>query len=132
MRNRACPVLGAVVNVRPMLPQWRTVEHSAAAWCGEAHITGDLAVLDGHFPNEPIVPGVAQLYWADKLAHRAFPGRGPTVEVVRLKFMRVIVPGTVLRLHLESRAGSRVQFRYTSEDGAHSSGCLVAEAREAA
>lgn len=123
---------GAVVNVRPMLPQWRTVEHSAAAWRGEARITDDLAVLDGHFPNEPIVPGVAQLYWADKLAQRAFAGHETTVEVVRLKFVRVIVPGTLLRLDLESRARSRVEFRYTSEIGVHSSGCLVGRSRDAA
>ena len=123
---------GAVVNVRPMLPQWRTVEHSAAAWCGEARITDDLAVLDGHFPNEPIVPGVAQLFWADKLAHRAFAGLETTVEVLRLKFVRVIVPGTLLRLDLERRGRSRVEFRYTSEDGVHSSGCLVGRSRDAA
>ena len=116
--------------MRPLFPVWRVVECAAATWCGEARITDDLAVLDGHFPNEPIVPGVAQLHWADKLAHRAFTGCGTTVEVMRLKFVRVIVPGTLLRLRLECRERSRVEFRYTSEDGVHSSGCLVGQSRE--
>ena len=115
-----------------MFPAWRVVECAAATWCGEARITHDLAVLDGHFPNEPIVPGVAQLYWADKLAHRAFTGRGATVAVMRLKFVKVIVPGTLLRLGLECRERSRVEFRYTSEDGVHSSGCLVGQSQDAA
>ena len=94
-------------------------------WRGEANIAGDLAVLDGHFPNEPIVPGVAQLYWADKLAGRVFSSHTTTGEVVRLKFMKIIVPGTVLRLMLERQARSRVEFTYTSDHGIHSSGCLV-------
>lgn len=112
-------------DVGPWFPQWRILERSAATWGGEARITGDLAVFNGHFPNEPIVPGVAQLYWADKLAGRAFPGHRETLEVVRLKFVKVIVPGTLLRLNLERKAPSRVDFGYTSKDGDHSSGCLV-------
>ena len=112
-------------DVRPWFPRWHVVDRSAVTWGGEARITSDLAVFDGHFPNEPIVPGVAQLYWADKLAGRAFLGHQTTLEVVRLKFVRVIVPGTVLRLNLERRTQSRVEFEYTSEHGDHSSGCLV-------
>lgn len=109
----------------PWFPQWRIVERSAATWGGEARITSDLAVFNGHFPNEPIVPGVAQLCWADKLAGRAFPGHQATLEVLRLKFVKVIVPGTLLRLNLERKAQSRVEFGFTSEQGDHSSGCLV-------
>lgn len=119
-------------NMRPLFPVWRVVERAAAKWSGEARITDDLAVLDGHFPNEPIVPGVAQLYWADKLAHGAFTGRGTTVAVMRLKFAKVIVPGTLLRLALECRKHSKVEFRYTSENGVHSSGCLVGRSQDAA
>ena len=113
-------------DMGPWFPQWRVLERSAATWGGEARITSDLAVFNGHFPNEPIVPGVAQLYWADKLARRAFPGQRKTLEVVRLKFVNVIVPGTLLRLNLERKGQSRVEFGYTSKDGDHSSGCLVA------
>ena len=115
---------------RPLLPDWHVMERTATALGAEARITSDLAVLDGHFPNEPIVPGVAQLYWADALARRAFPDHAAPHEVVRLKFVRVIVPGTMLRLNLVRRARSRVEFRYTSDEGVHSSGCLVGESKE--
>lgn len=109
----------------PLCPRWTQLDRSASNWRGEASITADLCVLDGHFPDEPIVPGVALLYWAESLARRVFPGHHATGEVVRLKFRRVVVPGTMLTLALENRGGTTVSFTYVSDKGVHSSGSLI-------
>lgn len=109
----------------PLFPRWTQLDRSASNWRGEARITSDLLVLDGHFPDEPIVPGVALLYWAESAARRVFPGHQATGEVVRLKFRRVVVPGTMLTLALESREGTTVSFTYASDEGVHSSGSLI-------
>ena len=110
---------------RPLFPHWRLLDRSAARWRGEADVRTNLAVLEGHFPGEPVVPGVAQLFWAERVARGAFPGYAATGEVARIKFARIIVPGMKLRLGLDNLDGATVAFRYTSEDGLHSSGNLV-------
>ena len=110
---------------RPLFPHWRLLDRSASRWCGEADVWANLAVLEGHFPGEPVVPGVAQLFWAERVARGAFPGYAATGEVARLKFVRTIVPGMKLRLGLDNLDGATVAFTYTSEDGLHSSGNLL-------
>lgn len=115
----------SVVDARPLIPSWRSVSQSASHWSGQTTVSAELAVLDGHFPDEPIVPGVAQLYWAETVARQAFPGYAATGEVVRLKFLKIIVPDTKLRLTLDSPNGVRVAFAYASDDSIHSSGILV-------
>ena len=118
----------------PMHPSWICLLASDTAWQGETVVGGDLAVLQGHFPKEPIVPGVAQLFWAAALARRVFPrcAAGPrglsrlTGEVRGLKFKRVILPGTQLRVSLTLKEGDppHVAFEYQS-DRVHSLGRLL-------
>ncbi len=112
---------------RPLHPDWEELEHTEATWLGEATVTGDLAVLEGHFPNEPVVPGLAQLLWADALSRRAFPDHAATAEVRNLKFARILAPGVNFRIALVHRIGTRSQvaFRLTSDAGTHSSGVLI-------
>ena len=112
-------------QARPLFPSWRVLERSPSRWEGEATVSADLAVLEGHFPGEPIVPGVAQLWWAEAVARHAFPGHAATGEVVRLKFVRIITPGTVVRLTLDSLDGARVRFGFASDGGVRSSGVLI-------
>ena len=88
-------------------------------------MTDDLAVLDGHFPGEPIVPGVAQLFWAATLAGRIFPQSILTSEMRNLKFMKTIVPGVRLRLSLNRNARRRIAFEYSSDAGLHSRGMFL-------
>ena len=90
-------------------------------------VASDLAVLDGHFPNEPIVPGLAQLLWADTLSRRVFAAYTATAEIRNLKFARLVVPGVRLRLDLvhETRTKSRIAFSFTSDAGTHSNGLLI-------
>jgi len=127
---RRLPATGKAGRDRPLHPAWEELERTAVRWLGEAAVTADpadLAVLEGHFPNEPIVPGLAQLLWADKLSLRVFAQHTATAEIRNLKFARLIVPGIRLRVALvhELRTRSRVAFRFTSDAGTHSSGVLI-------
>ena len=73
-----------------------------------AKVPADLRYFEGHFPGDPIVPGVAQLGpLAEAQARRAWPELGALVELKRLKFMHAIRPGDALELEL-TRKGQRV------------------------
>ena len=103
---RRLPAAGKAGRNRPLHPRWTKLKHSASTWLGETAVTADLAVLDGHFPNEPIVPGLAQLLWADTLSRRFFPAHAATGEIRNLQFARLIVPEAdpcLIQIHLGCR-----------------------------
>lgn len=83
-------------------------------------IDRSLACFRGHFPGEPIVPGVAQLEWAVAFAREAFGIAGAFGGVDALKFQRVIAPGMAVTLTLEWREPV-LAFRFESA-APHSSG----------
>lgn len=87
----------------------------------------DLAYLEGHFPGNPIVPGVAQLVpLAEARARAAWPDLGPVAGVRRLKFMRGLYPGDELVVELtRSEDGTRVTFVVRSGDTEHTKGTLL-------
>lgn len=85
-----------------------------------------LAVFDGHFPQMPILPGVAQLDWAVRFGREAFPLPAHVLRVEALKFQQVARPGSRIRLHLEWQAEThRLVFRYESDHGVCASGRVV-------
>ncbi|MEM1413588.1 MAG: hypothetical protein AAGH15_01745 [Myxococcota bacterium] len=74
----------------------------------------DLRYLDGHFPGNPIVPGVAQLILVEGAARRAFPDLGATQGIGRLKFRARIDPGDEVEVALERRTAD---VRFTIRRG---------------
>lgn len=124
--------LPGAAQCRPMQPRWRRLAADDTTWQGEAVVGDDLAVLQGHFPCEPIVPGVAQIFWAATLARHVFSHLRDefTGEVQGLKFKRAILPGVRLRVLLTFQdfqdVGSlrHVAFGYRS-DCEHSHGRLL-------
>lgn len=69
--------------------------------------------LQGHFPNEPILPGVAQIDWAAKFARRYLGMEGDIIRVGQLKFTQIIAGGSDVRLHLDwRRDAGRLYFTY--------------------
>lgn len=73
-------------------------------------IPPDLLYLQGHFPNNPLLPGTAQLLAIvlDRV-HAMWPEMDAPRRVTRLKFKRTIGPGDLLELRLE-RSADDVRF----------------------
>jgi acyl-coenzyme A synthetase/AMP-(fatty) acid ligase/3-hydroxymyristoyl/3-hydroxydecanoyl-(acyl carrier protein) dehydratase len=93
----------------------------------ELHMRVDLnlRVLHGHFTDIPVVPGVAQVAWAQHFAREAFslPERLLKLEV--LKFQKLLRPPTQATLLLEINPSGSVSFKISNEKGVASSGRLV-------
>ncbi|MGR9053033.1 MAG: AMP-binding protein [Gammaproteobacteria bacterium] len=92
----------------------------------ELRVRPKLRYFDGHFPERPILPGVAQLAWAEHYGKLFFPIVEPfsTLEVV--KFKKIIRPGATLTMSLEWKPSTgKLYFEIHSAAEAHSSGRMV-------
>ncbi|WP_168201488.1 AMP-binding protein [Kushneria phosphatilytica] len=83
-----------------------------------------LLQLEGHFPGQPIVPGVAQLDWVVTYCREAFTTQGPWRRFERVKFPLLLLPGERVILDLTLR-GERVDFHLGSPRGCHATGRLT-------
>lgn len=90
----------------------------------QLHISRELSIFDGHFDDHPIVPGIAEVDWAMKLARSRLPVAGVFCGLGKVKFMRVIQPLADLTLTLEWQP-QKLAFEYRDARGACSSGELL-------
>ena len=84
----------------------------------------EMVFFQGHFPGDPVLPGIAQLHWAVGVAMSLFRFGEVPCEIKRLKFRNIIRPSSVLELVLENRNMHEVEFRFASCGQVHSTGCL--------
>lgn len=92
----------------------------------ELYIRPDLHYFSGHFPGDPILPGVIQVDWVMSFSVEAFkiPEDIQAMEV--LKFRKIIQPGDKVILTINyNRDMNKLAFSYDSLKGCHSSGRLV-------
>jgi 3-hydroxymyristoyl/3-hydroxydecanoyl-(acyl carrier protein) dehydratase len=84
----------------------------------------ELSWLRGHFPQQPVVPGIVQVDWAARLAGHLFDLDNDTFcGVDNLKFLMIVKPPLELHLELTLKAGSRsVDFCYAGDDQIYSKG----------
>jgi 3-hydroxymyristoyl/3-hydroxydecanoyl-(acyl carrier protein) dehydratase len=91
---------------------------------GEEHVLTlavppDLVFFEGHFENNPMLPGVAQLLaLVDARARATFAtalaGRGAR-RMTRLKFQATVLPGEGIELGLTLVPGAEPQVRFRIE-----------------
>jgi 3-hydroxyacyl-[acyl-carrier-protein] dehydratase len=99
---------------------------------GTKCVTADEPFFSGHFPEDPVMPGVlilesmAQTAAAMVLSRPDFAGKlAYFMGIDEAKFRQPVFPGSVLRLHLEARRVGRIgKFR----GDAYVDGKLAAEA----
>ena len=89
-------------------------------------VAPDLAWFDGHFDIAPVLPGLAQLSWAEDAARRLFGQEGSFERLEIVKFFEIIPPGALLNLDLTyEEEKARVLFHYSSDKADHAKGRLV-------
>lgn len=94
----------------------------------EIAVPEELFYLQGHFPEQPILPGVIQIHWAVKLAAARLGIKPSFKGIEALKFHRVIKPRMPLKLTLEHADNTgKLHFSYVSDLGVHSQGRIVFE-----
>lgn len=105
------------------LPAYTELSRSGESLTVTFDLPGDIAVIEGHFPSTPILPAVAQVDWAIRIAREAFR-LPPQVGALRsLKFLRIVQPPVRLTLDLAAAADGRsVSFTYTHGAAACSTG----------
>lgn len=88
-------------------------------------ISTEMNWFRGHFPDQPVLPGVIQLHWAVLVAGSYFDFTTTPKEVKRLKFKKVVTPPAILDLTVALYDDDEVQFRFGDSDEQYSEGRLV-------
>lgn len=84
----------------------------------------DLRWFEGHFPAQPILPGVAQLHIASVLAEEAWGFVATGSDMARVKFRHVMQPGAKVLLTLTRSGNERLDFRYLMNGEVAASGAI--------
>ncbi|MCF8467621.1 MAG: hypothetical protein K9G33_09490 [Sneathiella sp.] len=91
----------------------------------ELFAPGDLFQFQGHFPGDPILPGVAQLDWVARFAKSRFDLDRGFRKLGQLKFSRLIRADSHLTLTVKlDRGKGRVSFSFSEGGEICSSGFL--------
>jgi 3-hydroxymyristoyl/3-hydroxydecanoyl-(acyl carrier protein) dehydratase len=74
----------------------------------------DHPVLLGHFPGDPVVPGVVLMAWCEQLAADLVNTPVAVRHWPHVKFLHPLRPGQICRIALEEITDSRIAFRITA------------------
>jgi 3-hydroxymyristoyl/3-hydroxydecanoyl-(acyl carrier protein) dehydratase len=93
-------------------------------------LPADAIWFDGHFPNDPILPGVAQIQLVLEAVHAAIGTACRPKSLKRIRFRAMIRPGDRFEIKIQAAAGhaGKFQFRITVDDNIACTGTIVVEA----
>ena len=112
--------------------EWSVDNQGADGEC-KAHIRvpADSPWFDGHFPEAPVLPGIAQLGMVHDLLCRMLNQRLPVTQVSRVRFKQMIRPDQALILTVKAgNANGSHSFRITGDEGLICSGLITLGAEE--
>lgn len=82
--------------------------------------------FSGHFPGDPVLPGIAQLKMVTDVVARALAQDLCLVELTRIKFKKLIRPGEILDIHAwAGHKENTYSFRISSNQHDVCSGTLT-------
>lgn len=111
---------------KPRMPAIRWLVRDGDSAELEFSVNAELTCFDGHFPDLPVLPGVALIDWTIYLGGEAFELPGHFVRIEVIKFQRLVRPGAQLHLQMDWKAATAtLGFCYTSDLGTHASGRLL-------
>ncbi|MBM7456136.1 acyl-coenzyme A synthetase/AMP-(fatty) acid ligase [Oceanisphaera litoralis] len=89
----------------------------------ELKVSAKLVYFDGHFTDNPILPGITQVHWAAHYGRKLLGVDGAFCRLEVAKFQQVIFPEAVVTLKLDYQAEKqKLVFCYFSDKGVHASG----------
>jgi 3-hydroxymyristoyl/3-hydroxydecanoyl-(acyl carrier protein) dehydratase len=103
------------------LPAIVSLTRAGAVVAFELELAADLPVFSGHFPGTPILPAVAQIDWALRLAREHFDLPRHFRGLRSLKFLRIVQPPGRVALELVHDGGA-VSFAFSQSGAACSTG----------
>ncbi len=80
--------------------------------------------FDGHFPGEPILPGVAQIMMVRDVILAGFSPPNESFSLKRIKFNRIVQPDACLDVLVEKKRDSMYSFSLATEGETVSSGFM--------
>ena len=110
----------------PVLPSVIRAQRVDNSVSYQLAVNADIAYFAGHFPGQPILPGVTQIHWAVHFARQHWPIPQQFLRMEVIKFQQLIQPDRQISLQLDwDETKQRLNFAYSSSEGAHSSGRLL-------
>ena len=81
------------------------------------HVHRDLQWFEGHFPDAALLPGVIQTTWVVEFGRQHFALPENFRSMSNMKFMRFIMPDSIVTLRLRYVADKReLSFEYREQD----------------
>ena len=98
-----------------------------------AGVPADSPWFSGHFPGEPILPGIALIYMVEQAIIQDALAKGEQVQLhtlKRVRFIQPVRPGETLSLNIVSEeAGEEIlfSFKITNKENIVCSGAIIAK-----
>jgi len=104
-------------------PEFLALERNDLAVEIRLSVPKSLSWFAGHFPGNPVLPGVVQTHWACELSKLLFSMVTPFDKITKLRFKTVVFPDTELVLILRQKTELKnISFIYKCGDTVISSG----------
>ncbi len=123
-------LLTALLNSdKKRFPVIQTVRFEEQAVRLQIKIQARLDYFEGHFPGQPILPGVTQLAWADHYGRLFFKIDSGFSRLEAVKFKKTIAPDTLAVLSLRWHPGQqKLYFELSCDTGSFGSGRMLYQA----